>query len=138
MALPNTAPIYSKVGDTQIGAAVTAANTAMDGTGTVTTIFTADATNGGFVQRIELRALGTCAASVVRIFLNNGSATTTATNNALIRDVTLPATTASNSAALVPIDIPINAALAPGYRLTMTLGTAVSAGWIATVIAGKY
>lgn len=138
MALPNNDPIFSKVGDSSIGPVVTAANTAMDGTGTVNLIYTADATNGGFVSIIELRALGSCVASVARIFLNNGSTPTSAANNSLIRDVTLPATTASNTTALVPIDIPINKALAPGYRLYMTLGTAVSAGWIATTWGGKY
>jgi len=41
----NINPIYTRSADIQRGAtAVTAANTAKDGTGTVATVFTADAT----------------------------------------------------------------------------------------------
>jgi hypothetical protein len=134
----NPLPIFSRLPDVQIGAAVTAANTAMDGTGTVQLLFTADATNGGFVQRVIVRALGSCAASALRIFINNGATPTTATNNALIADTTLPATTASNTVALAPIDVPIGFALPAGWRLYMTIGAVVTGGWIGTTVAGKY
>ena len=134
----NTDPIYSKVGDIQWNTAVTAANTAMDGTGTVVTVFTADATNGGFVQKLTLRAAGSCIASVVRVFLNNGSTNATAANNALIVDLSLPATTASNTSSLAPIDIPLNIALPAGYKINIALGTAVSAGWVPCAFGGKY
>ncbi len=134
----NTTPIFTGTVISSFGAAVTAANTAADGTGTVTTIFTADATNGGFVGMIKLKPLGTNVASVARFFINNGSTNATATNNALIGELTLPATTVSQTAALVELGYPVMQALQAGYKINMTLGTAVAAGWIASVDAGSY
>lgn len=134
----NTVPIFVNVPHNEWGANVTAANTAMDGTGTVTTCFVADATDGSFVNKLIVRALGTCTASVIRVFMNNGSTNTTAGNNVLIADVSLAATTASNIAALNPIEIPLNLVMKPGYKLNITLGTAVSAGYAVSAHGGDY
>lgn len=101
-------------------------------------IFTADATNGSFVQRIRFKAGGTNVASVARIFINNGSSNTTAANNVFYGEVTLPATTAIATSATVEIDYPLNFALPAGFRLYFGLGTTVASGWVATVIGGRY
>mgnify|MGYP000087075300 CR=1 FL=1 len=138
MAWTNTEPIFTGTPAFGIGAAVTAANTATDGTGTVTTIFTADATNGGFVGFVKLKPLGTNVASKAYLFVNNGSTNATATNNVMVAEITLPATTASNTAALVELGYNLQLALPAGYKVNMTIGTAVSAGWIASVEAGSY
>src|SRR5262245_17333600 len=125
----NTSPIYSKIGDVQWGSAdgnggtagpLKTANTAKDGTGTVLTVFTADATNGGYVQRLRIRPAGTNVASVLRVFINNGSTNATIANNILIDEITLPASTLSEVAAQAPIEAPINMALPPGYKLNVT------------------
>jgi hypothetical protein len=141
----NAAPIYSKDGEvsnngtTGMNALVTAAANDYTGAGANNSlIFTADATNGSFVQRIRFKAGGTNVASVARIFLNNGSALTTATNNVFFGEVSLPATTAIATAATVEIDYPLNFALPPGFRIAFGLGTAVAAGWVACVVAGNY
>jgi hypothetical protein len=134
----NTTPIFTGTPVSPFGTAVTAANTAMDGTGTVTTVFTADATNGGFCGLIKLKPLGTNVASVARFFKNNGVTNATASNNVLIGEVTLPATTASAVAALIELAYPVLEALQAGYKINMTLGTAVAAGWIASAEAGSY
>lgn len=135
----NTAPIFSLLGDVQWGAtAITTANTAKDGTGTVLTAFTADATNGGFVQRIRFRAAGTNIATVARVFINNGSTNATAANNILFDEITLAASTLSEVAALAVYELPLNFALPPGYTLNITLGTTVAAGYYVSVIGGKY
>ena len=135
----NTAPIFSLLGDVQWGAtAITTANTAKDGTGTVLTAFTADATNGGFVQRIRFRAAGTNIATVARVFINNGSTNATAANNILFDEITLAASTLSEVAALAVYELPLNFALPPGYILNITLGTTVAAGYYVSVIGGKY
>ena len=135
----NAIPIFSKVADVQwSAAAITAANTAKDGTGTVTTVFTADATNGGWVEELVVMPLGTNVQSVLRVFVNNGSATTTAANNAMIEQVNLPPTTNTETAPLLGVRVPIRRALPPGYKLTVVLGTAVSAGVIVTAVGGKY
>lgn len=134
----NTAPIYSRVGDIQWAAAITAANTAKDGTGTVATIFTADATNGGYVHKLRLMPLGTNVASVARVFINNGADPTVAANNVYYGDVSLPATTLTEVAGQLPVEVPLALALPPGYKINVALGTAVAAGWQASVVGGKY
>lgn len=138
MAAANTIPLYSKVADIQWGASITTANTALDGTGTVSTVFTADATNGGFVQRLRLRPLGTNVATVCRVFINNGSTNATPANNVLFDEITLPATTASAVASLGMFEVPLGFALPPGYKINIVLGTTVAGGWIGCVLGGKY
>jgi hypothetical protein len=113
-----------------------------DGTNATTDkiLFTADATNGGYVQRIRFKALGTNVVSVARIYLNNGAAQTTATNNLFYGEISLPATTASNNAATVDIDYPLNMALPAGFTIIVGVSAAadLASGWTAGVIAGKY
>ena len=139
MPTANTQPIFSSLGDIQWGAtAITTANTAKDGTGTVLTVFTADATNGGFVQRIRFRSAGTNIATVARVFINNGSANSTPANNILYDEITLAATTLSEVSALAVYELPLNFALPPGYKLNVTLGTTVAAGYYVSVIGGRY
>lgn len=135
----NTQPIFSKFADIQWGAAaLLTANTAKDGTGTVTTAFTSDATNGGFVQRLISRPLGTNTSTVLRVFINNGLANTTAANNSLFAEFTLPATTISEVAAQPDYVVPLNFALPAGYKLNCTIGTTVAAGYQFLVFGGKY
>jgi hypothetical protein len=145
MAAINTDPIYSKAGSvsnnngTGMNQLVTAA--ANDYTGISANnslIFTADATNGSFVQRIRFKAGGSNIASVMRIFINNGSTAGTATNNVFYGEITLPATTAIATAATVELDYPMNFVLPAGFRIYVGLGTAVAAGWVAMAVAGNY
>jgi hypothetical protein len=134
----NTQPIFSIAGDVEWGAtAITTANTAKDGTGTVLTVFTADV-DGAFVQRIRFRSAGTNIATVARVFINNGSTNATAANNVLYDEITLAATTLSETSALATYELPLNFALPPGYVLNVTLGTTIAAGYFISVIGGKY
>jgi hypothetical protein len=134
----NTQPIFTRKGDVQWAPApLLAANTAKDGTGTVSTVFTAGA-DGAFVQRLMARPLGTNIATVLRVFMNNGGVNTTASNNTLIFEMTLPATTLSEVAAQPPYELPLNLALPNGYKLNCTLGTAVATGYQVTVLGGTY
>ena len=134
----NTAPIFSIAGDIEWGTTVlNTLNTAKDGTGTVLTVFTADV-EGAFVQRIRFRAAGTNIATVARVFINNGSTNATAANNILYDEITLAATTLSEVAALPTYELPLNFALPPGYKLNVTIGTTVAAGYYVSVIGGKY
>ena len=133
----NTAPIFSKAALAQWGT-ILAANTAKDGTGTVVTVFAADVTNGSFVQKLIARPLGTNVASVLRVFLNNGATNTTAGNNSLIAEFSLPATTLSEVAAQSGYEVPINVAIPAGYKLNVALGTAIAAGVAVTAFGGAY
>ena len=133
----NTSPIFSIAGDIKWGTtAITTANVAKDGTGTVLTSFTAGA-DGGFVQRIRFRAAGTNVATVARVFINDGAGVLAA-NSILYDEITLAATTLSEVSALPVYELPLNFALPPGYKLNITLGTTVAAGYYVSVIGGKY
>ena len=135
----NSVPLLSKVGDVQWGAtAITTANTAKDGTGTVITVFTADATNGGFIQRVRWRAAGTNVVSVGRMFINNGATNATAANNILFDEITLTATTLSEVSALANYEVAFNIALPPGYKINITVGTTIAAGYYVSAVGGKY
>lgn len=141
----NTSQIFSKVGQVN-WSVLTAANTAKNGTGTVATVFTADATNGGRVERIRFCAAGTNVATVARVFINNGSTNATAANNVLYAEITLPATTLSEVAAQALVELPLASiddsafpiVLPPGYKINVTLGTAVAAGYAITAVGGAY
>jgi hypothetical protein len=134
----NTAPIFTRIPDINWAAGITAANTAKDGTGTVDTVFTADATNGSFLQKLIVRPKGTNVASVLRVFLNNGATNGTATNNVLISEVTLAATTNTEVAAISGVEIPMNLPMPPGYKINVTLGTAVAGGYAVAGVGGDY
>jgi hypothetical protein len=65
-------PIFAQV-PRHAAAAISTANTNRDGTGTIGTIFTADASDGSEIERIVIEATGTTTAGVVRLFIHNGS-----------------------------------------------------------------
>lgn len=132
----NTSPIFPLT--PQVGYGVlTAANTNEDGTGTVLTLATAG-TNGTLVNSIIFQAQGSNVATVARVFINNGSATSTASNNTHYLDVTLPATTASATAALTPITVNLGIQLKASYVITVCIATAVSAGIAFTCLYTDY
>lgn len=134
----NTQPIYTASGDTQWAVSATTANTSKTATsGVIYTAFTASET-GGYVQRIRFKPLGTNQATVARVWLNNGLDSTTSANNTLWDDISLPATSNSENSALPTFELPLNIALPAGYKIFVTLGTVVAAGYDITVIGGKY
>jgi len=142
----NTAPIYTLAPDVQWGSTdgnggaagpLKTANTAKDGTGTVLTVFTAGA-DGSYVQEIRARSAGTNVASVMRVFLNNGSSNATIANNIMIAELQLPATTLTEIAALADYTINIQRAIPAGYKLNVTLGTTVAAGYFVSCFGGNY
>jgi hypothetical protein len=136
----NTSPIFSGAGDIEWTTVQTAANTTYDGTiGTPAIVFSASI-DGAFVQRIRFRASGSATATVARIFINNGQSTGSLANNVLFDEITLAATTATQTAATATYELPLNIALPAGYRILTTLGTVQSAGggWYATAVGGSY
>lgn len=140
----NVSPIYVLVPgvsrDNATGMNQLVLNAANDYTGIdadVSLIYTAG-TEGAYIERIRFKAGGTNVATVARIYINNGAAPTTATNNVFYGEVSLPATTIIATAATVEIDYPMGFGIDPSFRLYFGLATAVAAGWVATVIAGDY
>lgn len=141
----NAAPIYSKAGSvsnnagTGMNQLVTAVANDYTGAGANNTlVFTADATNGSFIQRLRFKAGGTVAASVARIFINNGSTPTSAANNVFYGECSLPAVTAIATQATIDIDYMMNFALPAGFRIYVGYGATITAGWVVTPIAGNY
>ena len=142
----NTTPIYPLTPKVSWGTLATA-NTAKDGTGTVVTLFEAG-TNGARIDQIKVRALGTNVATVLRLFVNNGSDSATAANNSLFHETTIAAATLSEVAALADNDLLIDKNtgekvppiqfLPAGYKINAAIGTTVAAGLQVTVSGADY
>lgn len=147
----NTSPIFTNVPDitwplavngsvTLSSVTTTTPATAYDGTTGVSAIYTAGS-NGSFVQKLVLEAGGTNAtASVLRIFINNGTSNTNASANTLYMQYSLPITTAVATAATAHIEIPLMLQLPQGYRILLGLGSSanLAGGWYVTVVGGDY
>lgn len=147
----NINPTFSKAGrlgnggtSTTFRVSTSTANTAFDGTGTLGTsiweAYTADATNGSFLRSIvaKVTSTGTGVASVLRLWINNGSTNATNTNNALYKEITLPAITATQTAATPDFEIPCNIMLPAGYRILYAFGTAPVNTWMVFGVGGDY
>lgn len=146
----NKDPIFTRAPDIQIGGAVLgpSANTAQDGTGSnMYSVFQADTTNGGFVEKLVLRSVGSPAATVARIYIHaaNGSFTAGTTNavgnTSLYLEVAIVAQTVSQTLQSMTIEVPLGFALPAGFRILISFGTSTGAsgtGYAAIVIGGKY
>jgi len=146
MATANTQPIFPLTPKTTWGT-ITTANTAKDGTGIVVTIATGG-NNGSKVDQIKVRAMGTNVATVMRFFVNNGSVNTVAANNSLFYELTLVATILSETSSLADNDVTVvkntteTAVPIPylpnGYKINITIGTTVAAGFSVTTNLADY
>ena len=143
----NTAARFSLNGNNASDGGTTMApiftTAAADYTGATAThnkkVFQADATNGSRLAGIHFEAIGTNTASVARIFSNNGSANTTASNNSFLGQISLPATTATNVASTPSVDFIFTGGyidLEAGFAIYAGIATTVAAGWFATPILG--
>lgn len=145
----NTSPVYPRTSDLQVGGAIigSSANTATDGTGANSSlIFTADSTEGSYIQYVKLKPVSTIAATVARLWYcsNTGSftpgTTNTAANSSNLGEIGVVAWTASNTLASPDYVIPVNLMLPASTKLFMTFGTSTGAGttgFSVTVVAGK-
>ena len=150
----NTSPIFGRTPDVQVSGVINSglilgptANTAQDGTGTLYAIFQADATEGGWVDRVVVKSVGSPAATVIRIFYHTTTGaftpgtTNTASNTTMLTEYTAAAVTTSNTAAQTDIIIPIRAQIAAGQRLLIGFGTSTGAagtGYVTTTFGSKY
>jgi hypothetical protein len=140
----NTIPIYSKAGQISWSPLIQTANTAKDGTGSAVVIFTAGV-EGARVERVRVKAAGTNVATVLRIFINNGSNAEVAANNILYTEATIAATTLSEVATLALTEFPNTTdttafpmVLPAGYKLLVTIGTSVAAGLYVSAVGSSY
>ena len=131
----NFKPVFPLTPVMPVGQTLSAANTAKDGTGTVATLYTAGA-NGSKVGSLQIAYTGTSVATVLRLFVNNGSSSAVAANNSLYKSISVPANTLSETAAANDITVDLNLTLPAGYKLLATIGTAVAAALALTANGG--
>ena len=137
----NITPIFARVGKigwAQIAAAVTGADLT-----SAALIFTADSTNGSIVNEVRVKYLpGTSTvATAFRVWINNGSALGTTTNNTLVTEATLAIITTSQTAATADYVIPMprnGLVLPPSYRLYATCGTYSTGTFMVSAYGGDY
>jgi hypothetical protein len=96
---------------------VSIANTARDGTGTIATVFTAGA-NGSRIDAIDIKAVGTTTAGMIRLFIHDGTNARLLTEipvTALTPSATLPSWEAqlntNSMSQVLPIILPTNYSL---------------------------
>ncbi|MGL6123761.1 MAG: hypothetical protein ACRC1W_12255 [Shewanella sp.] len=138
----NTVPIFTLTPNIAFANLLAVnANTALDGTGTVSTVFTAGA-DGSMVNSIIVKSnttTATSAAGTLRIWINNGAVTSTATNNTLVREYVLTANTANATSATLNYEFPLNFQLPAGFRIICTVATmAASTSWQFTCLGANY
>lgn len=138
----NTAPIFSLVPNVDWVIGISTAHNDPDlTTGTSYLVFTAGA-EGSYLKEIHIKAKpgDNTAATVLRIWINNGSTLSTAANSVLYAEYSLPATTASAAAAMFEMVIAMELALDPSFRVYLTIGTATggSGALHATAVGGNY
>jgi hypothetical protein len=112
-------------------------NTAMDGTGTQITVFTAGS-NGSRIDKIKVKHEGTSIQTVLRFFINNGSDNSEAANNILWKEQTILEATAAADTALTEYEIDADLVLPAGYRLNVTVGTTIANNLHVTCEGGDY
>lgn len=134
----NTNPIFGLTPNVSWADAALTANTTKDLTsGTIYLVWTAGS-NGGYLEEIYLKPLGTNIASLIRLWINNGSTTGTAANNTLFRDYGIPATTNSETAMQPDLVIAVRKPLPAGYRVYVTVATGVAVGYDVTAFGLDY
>lgn len=132
----NTSPIFPLTPNNGYGTVLTA-NTALDGTGTVVTVFTAGA-NGSIVDSITLMHLGSNVATVLRLFIKDGL------NYTLFYEETMAANTLSQVAKSVFTDILFNGTdrkrltLKASATLVSSVGTTIASGVRINCFGGDY
>jgi hypothetical protein len=131
-----TQPIFPATPKVGSGKVLTA-NTAVDGTGTLVTVFTAGA-NGSIVDSLTVYHLGTNVPTVLRVFIKDGA------NYDLILEKTVATNTVSQTTESVPIEVLFNGTdrkrltLSPAAQLVACVGTAIAAGIQVTCLGGDY
>lgn len=117
----NTSPIFP--GTVKDGVvAISTANTARDGTGTMGTVLTAG-TNGSRIDKVTIEAQGTTTAGMVRLFLHNG------TTAFLILEQTIAAVTPSGTVKAEHYDLssaPFPLSIPTGWSLRASTNNAES------------
>jgi len=90
---------------------ISIANSALDGTGTLSNAIVTGASNGTIIKTVTIKAQGNTDQGVVRLFIFDG------TNNKLASEIEIPAVTQSATDPAFEITIPVDYALKNGWSL---------------------
>jgi hypothetical protein len=150
----NNDPIYSKNGDVQSSgssALIAAVNASLyNAAGTIGTdvykVWQADASNGGYLQRVRVKYVANATtasnACVMKFFISSAtSGAVTDTNSFFYDDLAIPTTsTLTTTAGNVSYDMLFNFALPAGWTVLVkiTVAQPASCGFVATGIGGAY
>lgn len=132
----NAQPIFPATPNVGSGK-VLAANTAVDGTGTLVTVFTAGL-NGAIVDSVSIVHLGSNVATVLRLFVKDGA------NYDLFFEKTIATNALSQTAESVQYDVLFNGTdrkrltIPANVQLVACVGTAIAAGIQVTCFGGDY
>lgn len=141
----NTSPIYTLT-PINTFAQITAVDNTMSGTNAnVYLAFTAGS-SGGFIYKLIWQPISTSGSVTTssangRIYLNNGGAVGTATNNVLIREIGLAATTAAQAGTTISTGIEslLNFQMAANYTIYVSVtALAANSNWNVLAIGGSY
>jgi len=120
-------------------------NTTKDGTtGTFErTMFQSGAASGNaegsYVDYVRVKSLGTNLATVGRVFLCIGLGDRTVANdNFMLSEITLPATTWTETTALPDFTVPLKIAIPHNANLYVSIANTINAGWQFTTVGGDY
>ena len=147
----NTAPIFTLVPVCSFGTLTgNIGLTRSDGVGTIGTdifkMFTADATDGSYVNKVRITAAATASASmtasVIRIYISSiTSGATTAADTVLYTEVAVAALAAANTSnATNYYEVPFAIALPPSYTILASIDDNLTANtrWQFITFAGDY
>jgi hypothetical protein len=101
-------------------------------------VYSAPSAEEQFIEALDFQSHGTNAATVARVFLNNGRDRTVAANNVLWKQYTLAATTASQTAAPASERKEIKEYIPAGSQILVAIGTGATDGWGINVVAGPH
>lgn len=142
----NTTPTFPLTPITTWANLTGAVTSNIDLTTNYAVVYTANATNGGIIQKIIIQPMGTSTtpatfpAGVFKIFINNGSAVSTQANNTLIREILLPVLTSGLDADSTTLVVPfyeciLNMQLQAGYKIYVGYTGALSSSICINVTA---
>lgn len=137
-----TAPEFASTPNKGTPASLMAANTSKDGVGATgrALLFTASTGKGSILPYIRCKPKGANVATLIRIFKNNGSDPEVASNNSLIAEKAILASSLSETVDNSVYDIPLNVVLKGDVttpeRIYVTLATAVATGIVVIPMNG--
>ena len=141
----NTNPIYT-ITPNIVFIKCTTADAVQDGTSANDVLVFTAGTNGSFIQRLIFQPISTSGSTTTnaaagRIYLNNGSTPGTASNNTLIKEITLAATAVNVTAttAAFGYEVPLNFQMPASYRIYCGVTSfAANTQWQICSIGGDY